>query len=116
MYPPTNDRRARPFRGRKVNGRDYFLRAERELHIENLDAASVQEKSNSGGLPRGPSESRVGGRITRDLKRLSPEETAERRRRSEEFLKRPATDFPAENAQRGDVSGGREQPDHRKDS
>lgn len=48
------------------------------------------------GLKVGAVESKLGGRITRDLTRLSPEETAKRRRESEEFLKQPVQHVRAE--------------------
>jgi DNA-binding transcriptional regulator YdaS (Cro superfamily) len=71
-----------------MNGREYFAKWERKLHIEGADPASLKP---------GALESRVGGNIsTRDLKRLTPEEIQESRKLSEEFLKQPAEHFPAE--------------------
>jgi hypothetical protein len=84
-----------------VNGREYFRSKERELRIENLDPASVQESENLGGLKRGIRKSRVGGRIATDLKHLSSEETAARQQRSESFLSQPPKYFPADDAAQG---------------
>lgn len=81
-----------------MNGRDYFRGKERELRIENLDPASVQETDDLGGLKRGTRTSRVGGRIAKDLKHLSAEETAKRQQRSRSFLSRPPKHFPADDA------------------
>jgi hypothetical protein len=81
-----------------MNGRRYFEEWENRLAIAGLDPASVQEDLPPLSVEPGPSESRVGGQITRDLKRLTPEEIAERRERSESFLKQPIKHFPAEEA------------------
>jgi len=82
-------------RDRMINGREYFGKYEREMHIDSMPADKV-EQLDSSGLKRGASESKRGGRITRDLKKLPPEETASRRRRSEAFLKKPAQHVPSE--------------------
>jgi hypothetical protein len=77
------------------DGRAYFKQLASEYHIDGLDPDSIAEKP----LPRlkgGSAESKLGGRITRDLKRVEANEAAERRKQSEEFLKRPARDFPAD--------------------
>jgi hypothetical protein len=78
-----------------VNGRQYFRALEERLHIEDLDPAALAEREYSG-LKRGPAQSRIGGRLTVDLKRLTPEEVGDRRRRSEEFLQMPRETFPDE--------------------
>ena len=79
----------------EVNGRAYFKRAARELKIADLDPDAIQ------ALPpldsqRGSRKSRVGGRITWDLKHLSAEETEDRAKRSEEFLNQKPVVFAAE--------------------
>lgn len=79
-----------------MNGREYFKEAAQKLGISGLDPVAVQNSAKSEKLKPGNHESRVGGRITRNLKRLTPEQTADRRRRSERFLKQPAESFPAE--------------------
>lgn len=95
---PTLQRRVRGVQHRLMNGRRYFQERERSLDIEGLPPDEVQEKAQ-GDLQQGEPESRVGGRIAhRDLKRLSPEEIAVRRERSESFLTRPVKHFPAEEA------------------
>jgi hypothetical protein len=86
--------------GTPVNGRQYFLSAAKELGISGLDPVAVQEGGKSSELKPGRRESRVGGRIARNLKHLSPEETADRHRRSERFLKQPDMTFPAEEEKR----------------
>jgi hypothetical protein len=82
-----------------VNGREYFRRAERELRIENLDPAAIRKDLEPLALRDGSARSRVGGSIAHNLKCLSPEGAAERRRRSERFLKQPDKHFPAEEEQ-----------------
>ena len=90
-YVTKRDRR------RDMSGRAYFEELERKLNIDGLDPEAVREAEHTKpGLKRGTAESRVGGRITRDLKRLSPEETEERRERSEAFLRQPAREVPGE--------------------
>lgn len=79
-----------------MNGREYFREAAKNLGISGLDPVAVQKSGESEKLKPGKHESRVGGRIARNLKRLTPEETADHRRRSESFLKQPAISFPAE--------------------
>jgi hypothetical protein len=79
-----------------MNGRAYFQAAAREMGISDLDPVEVQRGSGGKDFKRGKKESRVGGWIARNLKHLTPEETAERRRRSEEFLKQADQVFPAE--------------------
>jgi len=77
----------------------YFDEWARRLRIDGLDAAELHEKLEPlTNLEHGPTSSRLGGRITKDLKRLSPEEFDARRRQSERFLKRPAETFPADEA------------------
>lgn len=78
-----------------INGRDYFKKYERELQIEGLPADAI-EKLDRRELQEGLAESKRGGRITRDLKVLSADETAERRERSEKFLQRPPRRVAAE--------------------
>lgn len=81
--------------GRMMDGRAYFKKWAKEYRLENLDP-DVLEEHRLTGLKRGPAESKLGGRITRDLKHLLPEETARRRKVSEEFLKQPPVHFPAD--------------------
>lgn len=78
-----------------MSGRDYFERLAQELRIEALDPSDIAHLEPLE-LKRGAAESKLGGRITRDLTRLSPEETEEQRRKSEELLKQPVRRFPAE--------------------
>jgi hypothetical protein len=68
------------------------------MRIAGLDPEAIREALPESDLPPGPRSSRVGGSIATDLKRLSAEETAERRRRSEAFLHEPVKHFPAEEA------------------
>jgi hypothetical protein len=82
--------------GAAVNGRQYFERAARELGIADLDPVAVRESGKDLKLKSGKRESRAGGSIARNIKHLSPEETADRRRRSENFLKQPDAKFPVE--------------------
>jgi hypothetical protein len=83
-------------RGSRMNdGRAYFKKLASEYHIDGLDPDAIADKPLPR-LKRGPAESKRGGRITRDLKRVEPNEAAEHREQSEEFLKRPAHDFPAD--------------------
>lgn len=82
--------------GPLMNGRNYFENAAKELGLVDLDPVELQKGSGSKDLKRGRRESRVGGWIARNLKHLTPEETAERRKRSEQFLKQPDLVFPAE--------------------
>jgi hypothetical protein len=82
--------------GLTVNGRAYFENAARELGLSELDSVAIQKSAEALELKPGRRESRFGGRIARNLKHLSAEETAERRRRSERFLKQPDQTFPAE--------------------
>jgi hypothetical protein len=79
-----------------MKGREYFERCERELDIADLDPASIREDLPPLDLEVGPTRSRVGGRITTDLKRLDATEIAERQKRAESFLHRPPKYFPAE--------------------
>lgn len=85
-------------RRRAMNGRSYFEELERQMRIADLDPATIQEELPSLDLPPGPRTSRVGGSIATDLKRLTAEETEERRARSEAFLHEPIKTFPAEDA------------------
>lgn len=80
-----------------MKGREYFEREAANLGFSGQDAVSVREGRAPEKLKDGRRESRKGGRLaSRSLKHLTAEETAERRRRSEEFLKQPAVVFPAE--------------------
>lgn len=80
-----------------VKGRDYFAREAESLGFSGQDPVTVRAGRNPKQLETGRRESRKGGRLAgRSLKHLSPEETAERRRKSEEFLKQPVVIFPAE--------------------
>lgn len=83
-----------------VNGREYFREAAQKLGLAGLDPVAVQRIGKSTTLKPGRHESRVGGRIARNLRRLTPEETADHRRRSERFLKQEAASFPAEEGKR----------------
>jgi hypothetical protein len=92
-------RAQRGARNKLMDGRRYFEERERGLDIADLPADEVQDRPPAENLETGSAVSRVGGRIAhRDLKRLSPEETAERRERSESFLTQPPKRFPAEEA------------------
>jgi len=83
-------------RGSRMNdGRAYFKKLASEYHIDDLDPDVIADKPLPR-LKRGSAESKRGGRITRDLKRVEADEAAEHREQSEEFLKRPARDFPAD--------------------
>jgi len=84
-----------------MNGRRYFDDLARRLKLEGLDPGAIQELPPLE-VKRGTSASKRGGRIARDLTRLSPEETAERQRLSEEFLKRPAERVPEEEDENDD--------------
>lgn len=75
-------------------GRDYFGKLAREYRVESQDPDELTDSPPPTELKRGSSISRVGGRIAKDLKRLEPEETEERRELSEEFLKQPVRHFP----------------------
>jgi hypothetical protein len=80
-----------------VNGRQYFAQAAKELGIAGLDPVAVRKTEKRSELKTGRRESRKGGSLAhRNIRHLSPEETAERRRRSERFLTQPDTKFPAE--------------------
>jgi hypothetical protein len=79
-----------------MNGRAYFKNAAREMGLADLDPVELQKGSGSSDLKRGRRESRVGGWIARNLRHLTPAETADRRQRSEQFLKQPDLVFPAE--------------------
>lgn len=81
--------------GRMIDGRAYFKKWAKAYRLENLDPDVISEDRLTG-LKHGPAESKLGGRITRDLKRLLPEEIARRRKVSEEFLKQPPIHFPAD--------------------
>src|SRR4051812_12138401 len=90
--PAERGRRRRP-----MNGRAYFEELERKLHIDGLDPEAVRDaEQTKPPLKRGTEKSRVGGRITQDLKRLTPAEVEERRARSEAFLRQPAREVPGE--------------------
>lgn len=89
------DTECRRGRARGVNGREYFRQLAKQLRIERLDPSQIAHLEPLK-LRRGTAESKLGGRITRDLKRLSAEETAEQRRKSEELLEKPERRFPAE--------------------
>jgi hypothetical protein len=78
-----------------MDGRAYFKKWARTYRLENLDPDVIEERRPSG-LKRGTAESKLGGRITRDLTSLSPEEVAQRRNLSEEFLKQPPVRFTAD--------------------
>jgi hypothetical protein len=82
-----------------INGREYFTRLERELKIEGMSPDKVRALPPLE-LKRGAVESKLGGRIARDLKRLSPQEISERRSLSEQFLKQPVETV------RGEVDDG----------
>lgn len=82
-----------------MSGRDYFGQRSRDLQIDRLDPSQIVHMDPLD-LQRGTAESRMGGRITRDLKRLSAEETAEQRRKSEELLGQPERHFAAEDQAR----------------
>ena len=79
-----------------MNGRAYFEALEQRMRIAGLDPATLIEAVPALDLPPGPRASRVGGSITTDLKRLTPEEIADRRERSEAFLREPVKRFPTE--------------------
>lgn len=79
----------------KVNGRDYFRKAARELHIAGMDPDAIQALDRPK-VASGTRKSRVGGRIAWDLRHLSVEETRERAERSEQFLKQEPVVFSAE--------------------
>lgn len=78
-----------------VNGREYFRRLASEQHIDTLNAAEITELPPLG-LKQGPSESRLGGRIQRDLKVLTPEETLRQHEKADRLVKRLRRSFPAE--------------------
>ena len=78
-----------------MNGRQYFAKLARQMHLAGLHPDDVQ-RLDPLDLKRGPLKSKLGGRITIDLKRLAPEETDRRRKLSEEFLKQPVERVPAE--------------------
>lgn len=79
-----------------LNGRAYFEDAARELGLADLDPVELQKGSGAADLKRGRRESRVGGWIARNLRHLTPAETAERHLRSEQFLKQPDLVIPSE--------------------
>jgi len=80
-------RRRRVVRSDRMNGgRAYF-----EEQARRLD-----ESGSEPELQRGPAHSRLGGYIARDLRRPTPEETAEARENSEEYLEREPVRFPEE--------------------
>jgi len=79
----------------EVNGRAYFRRAAREMHIAGLDPDAIQALDRPR-LGSGPKQSRVGGRIAWNLRHLSAEETKERAERSEQFLKQEPVVFAEE--------------------
>jgi hypothetical protein len=87
-----------PFRPnqRRMNGRAYFWKWGRAYHIEGLDPDVICEVAQPAGLKHGPVESKRGGRITRDLVCLPPDETKKRRELSEAFLKQPVVHFAAD--------------------
>lgn len=93
--PSVLSRRAGRDRKQPMKGRDYFRKWACQLNIETMDPDAIQELPPLD-VKHGERKSKLGGRITRDLKRLSPEEVAERRRLSEEFLKQPVEHVPAE--------------------
>lgn len=80
----------------RMTGRAYLDEWARRLGIDELDPAAIHEELEPLELRHGPTESRLGGRLTRNLRRLSPAEIEERRQRSEAFLTRPAQRFPAD--------------------
>jgi len=86
MLLTTNPRKARDQRGRRqVNGRRYFAEAARRLRIDRLDPDEIADLPPLD-VKRGSAESKLGGRIAHDLKRLSPEEIAAHRKSSEELF------------------------------
>lgn len=84
----------------KLNGRAYFCKAAREMKIAGLDPDAIQALGPTTSK-RGSRKSRAGGRIAWDLKHLSEEETKERAKRSEEFLRQKPVVFAAEGSQEG---------------
>jgi hypothetical protein len=79
-----------------MNGRQYFAKWEREFDVAGVAPDVVQEGEPPAKVKRGPVESKLGGRITRDLKYLSPDGTVQRRELSEGFLKQPVERVPGE--------------------
>jgi hypothetical protein len=82
--------------GPAMNGRQYFAKWEREFKVAGVPPDVVQEAKPPTQVKRGPVESKLGGRITRDLKYLSPDDAVQRRELSEGFLKQPAESVPGE--------------------
>jgi hypothetical protein len=78
-----------------VNGRAYFRKVAREMHISGMDPDALQALDRPKAEP-GPKKSRVGGHIAWNLRHLSVEETNERALRSEKFLKQEPVVFAAE--------------------
>jgi hypothetical protein len=81
---------------RVTDGRTYFGKWATEYHIEGLDPDAIVEKPIPSGLKRGSAESKLGGRITRDLKRVEQKTAQQHFEQSEAFLKGPARHFPAD--------------------
>jgi hypothetical protein len=92
-------RTAGPVRDRlgAMTGREYFSKLSADLRLDGLDPTDIVDLEQ-GPLKTGPVESRLGGRIARDLTRLTPDQVVERRLKSEELLQQPRRDFPAESA------------------
>jgi hypothetical protein len=79
-----------------VKGREYFGRLASEQKIETLNAAEISELPPLAKLKKGRSESRLGGRIARDLILLTPEETVQQHEKADKLEHRPRRSFPAE--------------------
>ncbi len=72
-----------------MTGREYFDEWGRRLCLTGLDPDVIQHAADRTEVQHGPAESKLGGRITRDLKQLPPEDSAQRKELSEAFLKQP---------------------------
>lgn len=80
---------------RTMNGREYFRKLAADEKLDRLNAAEVSELPPLE-LKKGPVESRLGGRIARDLKALTPEETAQQHAKADKLVNHPRRSFPAE--------------------
>jgi hypothetical protein len=85
----------------------YFDDVAKEMGIADLAPSEIHEELGEvPGLKHGPTASRLGGRVTTDLKRLTPEEFAQRHEESEQFLKQKRIRYKADERQaRLEVSG-----------
>lgn len=72
------------------------VQAER-LGISELAPSEIHEKlGHIDDLCHGPTRSKLGGRVVKDLQQLSPQEFSERARESEDFLKQKVVTYPAD--------------------